>query len=113
MSGKGYISKSELEGSRQVRDTAFQQVQAAKANLDDEGINGNRIELRQQYTAALHEAEENLLQIMIQTEDLQVKVPVNGEVRPIPAKVGELLNTGSPLLTLIRVPNALLRVQST
>lgn len=105
VSGKGYISKSELDGSRRARDTAFQQVQAAKANLD-EGINGDRIELRQQYAAALHAAEENLLQVMIQTDDLQVKAPVNGEVGPIPAEVGELLNAGSPLLTLIRVPDA-------
>lgn len=105
MSGKGYISKSELDGSSWARDTAFQQVQAAKANLD-EGINSDRIELRQQYAAALHAAEENLLQVMIQTDDLQVKRPVNSEVVPIPTEVGELLNAGSPLLTLIRVPDA-------
>ena len=32
VAGKGYISKSELDASRRSRDTAFQQVQAAKAN---------------------------------------------------------------------------------
>ncbi|OKB67344.1 secretion protein HlyD [Serratia marcescens] len=103
--GKGYISKSELDASRRARDTAFQQVQAAKANLD-EGINGDRVELRQQYAAALRVAEENLLQIQAQSDDLQVKAPVDGEVGPIPAEVGELLNAGSPLVTLIRVPDA-------
>lgn len=105
VSGKGYISKSELDASRRSRDTAFQQVQAAKANLD-EGINGDRVELRQQYAAALRAAEENLLQIQAQSDDLQVKAPVDGEVGPIPAEVGELLNAGSPLVTLIRVPDA-------
>ncbi|CAI1000654.1 putative efflux pump membrane fusion protein [Serratia entomophila] len=105
IAGKGYISKSELDSSRRARDTAFQQVQAAKANLD-EGINGDRVELRQQYAAALRAAEENLLQVKAQTDDLQVKAPVDGEVGPIPAEVGELLNAGSPLLTLIRVPDA-------
>lgn len=105
VAGKGYISKSELDASRRARDTAFQQVQAAKANLD-EGINGDRVELRQQYAAALRAAEENLLQIQAQTDDLQVKAPVDGEVGPIPAEVGELLNAGSPLVTLIRVPDA-------
>ncbi|CUZ33266.1 HlyD family efflux transporter periplasmic adaptor subunit [Serratia marcescens] len=105
VSGKGYISKSELDASRRARDTAFQQVQAAKANLD-EGINGDRVELRQQYAAALRAAEENLLQIQAQSDDLQVKAPVDGEVGPIPAEVGELLNAGSPLVTLIRVPDA-------
>ncbi|CAI0966031.1 HlyD family secretion protein [Serratia entomophila] len=105
IAGKGYISKSELDSSRRARDTAFQQVQAAKANLD-EGINGDRVELRQQYAAALRAAEENLLQVKAQTDDLQIKAPVDGEVGPIPAEVGELLNAGSPLLTLIRVPDA-------
>ncbi|CAI2505766.1 HlyD family secretion protein [Serratia ficaria] len=105
VAGKGYISKSELDSSRRARDTAFQQVQAAKANLD-EGVNGDRVELRQQYAAALRAAEENLLQVKAQTDDLQVKAPVDGEVGPIPAEVGELLNAGSPLLTLIRVPDA-------
>ncbi|MGP3225915.1 HlyD family secretion protein [Serratia nevei] len=105
VSGKGYISKSELDASCRSRDTAFQQVQAAKANLD-EGINGDRVELRQQYAAALRAAEENLLQIQAQSDDLQVKAPVDGEVGPIPAEVGELLNAGSPLVTLIRVPDA-------
>ncbi|HAU5645880.1 HlyD family secretion protein [Serratia nevei] len=105
VAGKGYISKSELDASRRSRDTAFQQVQAAKANLD-EGINGDRVEQRQQYAAALRAAEENLLQIQAQSDDLQVKAPVDGEVGPIPAEVGELLNAGSPLMTLIRVPDA-------
>ncbi|CUZ84110.1 HlyD family secretion protein [Serratia marcescens] len=105
VAGKGYISKSELDASRRARDTAFQQVQAAKANLD-EGINGDRVELRQQYAAALRAAEENLLQIQAQSDDLQVKAPVDGEVGPIPAEVGELLNAGRPLVTLIRVPDA-------
>ncbi|HEJ9032738.1 TPA: efflux RND transporter periplasmic adaptor subunit [Serratia marcescens] len=105
VAGKGYISKSELDASRRARDTGFQQVQAAKANLD-EGINGDRVEQRQQYEAALRAAEENLLQIQAQSDDLQVKAPVDGEVGPIPAEVGELLNAGSPLVTLIRVPDA-------
>ena len=35
-----------------------------------------------------------------------MKAPVDGEVGPIPAEVGELLNAGSPLVTLIRVPDA-------
>jgi len=105
VAGKGYISKSELDASRRSRDTAFQQVQAAKANLD-EGINGDRVEQRQQYAAALRAAEEKLLQIQAQSDDLQVKAPVDGEVGPIPAEVGELLNAGSPLVTLIRVPDA-------
>ena len=41
-----------------------------------------------------------------QADDLQVKAPVDGEVGPIPAEVGELLNASSPLVTLIRLPDA-------
>lgn len=105
VAAKGYISKSELDSSRRSRDTAYQQVQDAKAKLD-EGINGDRIELRQQYAAALRAAEENLLEVQAQADDLLVKAPVDGEVGPIPAEVGELLNASSPLVTLIRLPDA-------
>lgn len=105
VASKGYVSKSELDSSRRARDTAYQQVQAAKANLD-EGVNGDRIELRQKYEAALRATEQDLLEIQAQTDDLLVKAPVDGEVGPIPAEVGELLNASSPLMTLIRVPDA-------
>lgn len=102
---KGYISASALDDSRRARDTAYQQVLAAKANLD-EGVNGDRIEQRDTYAAQLRQAEEDLLEIKAQTDDLQVRAPVAGEVGPIPAEVGELESASSPLLTLVRQPDA-------
>ncbi|ATM97414.1 putative membrane fusion protein (MFP) component of efflux pump, membrane anchor protein YbhG [Yersinia frederiksenii] len=105
VAAKGFISAAELEDSRRAKDTAYQQVQAAKANLD-EGLHGDRIELRDKYAAAVRQAEEDLAQLKAQTDDLQVRAPVAGEVGPIPAEVGELLNASSPLLTLIRLPQA-------
>lgn len=105
VAAKGFISASELEDSRRAKDTAYQQVQAAKANLD-EGLHGDRVELRDKYAAAVRQAEEDLAQLKAQTDDLQVRAPVAGEVGPIPAEVGELLNASSPLLTLIRLPQA-------
>jgi HlyD family secretion protein len=102
---KGYISASALDDSRRARDTAYQQVLAAKANLD-EGVNGDRIEQRDNYAAQLRQAEEDLLEIKAQTDDLQVRAPVAGEVGPIPAEVGELESASSPLLTLVRQPDA-------
>ncbi|WP_145541107.1 HlyD family secretion protein [Yersinia alsatica] len=105
VAAKGFISASELEDSRRAKDTAYQQVQAAKANLD-EGLHGDRVELRDKYAAAVRQAEEDLAQLKVQTDDLQVRAPVAGEVGPIPAEVGELLNASSPLLTLIRLPQA-------
>lgn len=105
IAAKGYISASDLEDSREARDSAYQQVQVAKANLD-EGVNGDRIEQRDVYAAQLRAAEENLLEIKAQTDDLQVKAPVDGEVGPIPTEVGELQSADSPLLTLVRLPQA-------
>ncbi|MDR3431518.1 MAG: efflux RND transporter periplasmic adaptor subunit [Rouxiella aceris] len=102
---KGYVSASDLESSREARDSAYQQVQVAKANLD-QGVNGDRIEQRDVYAAQLRAAEENLLEIKAQTDDLQVKAPVDGEVGPIPTEVGELQSANSPLLTLIQLPQA-------
>lgn len=102
---RGYISKSEMDSVRSTRDTAYQRVLAEQATLD-EAINGDRVELRQKYAAELRAAEEDLLEIKAQTDDLQVKAPVDGEVGPIPAEVGELLSASSPLLTLIREPDA-------
>lgn len=102
---KGYVSASDLESSREARDSAYQQVQVAKANLD-QGVNGDRIEQRDVYAAQLRAAEENLLEIKAQTDDLQVTAPVDGEVGPIPTEVGELESANSPLLTLIQLPQA-------
>lgn len=100
VAAKGFISASELEDSRRAKETAYQQVQAAQANLD-EGLHGDRSELRDKYAAAVRQAEQDLVQLKAQTDDLQVRAPVAGEVGPIPAEVGELLNASSPLLTLI------------
>lgn len=105
VAGQGYISASALDSSRRARDTAWQQVQAAKANLD-EGINGDRAEQREAYAAAVRQANQDIIELKAQTDDLQVRAPVPGEVGPIPAEVGELLNASSPLMTLIRLPDA-------
>ncbi|PHM37322.1 HlyD family secretion protein [Xenorhabdus innexi] len=103
ISAKGYSSASELDNARNARNIAYQKMLAAKAELDA-GKNGDRIELRQQYQAALNEADEKLQELKIQSNDLQVTAPVDGEVGPLPAEVGQLFNAGSPLATLVRIP---------
>ncbi|BBG60276.1 putative efflux pump membrane fusion protein [Providencia rustigianii] len=103
--GKGYVSINELDNARKAKEVAFQQVQSAKARLE-EGKNGDRIELRQQYEAAVNQAQQKLAEIQVQIDDLQVKAPVDGEVGPIPAEIGELFNAGSPLLSLISLPQS-------
>lgn len=105
VAAKGFISASDLEDSRRARDSAYAQVLVAKANLD-EGVNGDRVEQRESYAAQLRQAEEDLLEVKAQTDDLQVKAPVDGEVGPIPVEVGELESANSPLLTLVRLPDA-------
>ncbi|MEI9599418.1 efflux RND transporter periplasmic adaptor subunit [Moellerella wisconsensis] len=105
LSAKGYVSANELDNARKAKDVAYQQVLSAKAQLD-EGKNGDRVELRHQYQAELTQAEQKLAEIQVQVDDLQVKAPVEGEVGPIPAEVGELFNAGSPLVSLIRLPQA-------
>ncbi|WP_416380002.1 HlyD family secretion protein [Gilliamella sp. B3172] len=105
LSTKGFVSQSVLDSALKTRDAAFQQVQSAQANLD-QAKNGDRIEQRQIYDAKLKEAQEQLKQLQIQYDDLIVKAPVDGEVGSIPAEVGELFNANSPLLTLIRLPQA-------
>lgn len=105
LSAKGYVSANELDSARKARDVAFQQVQGAQAQLE-EAKNGDRIELRQQYEAALNEEEQKLAEIQVQLDDLQVRAPVDGEIGPIPAEVGEIFNAGSPLVTMIRLPES-------
>ncbi|MBJ7222604.1 MULTISPECIES: HlyD family secretion protein [unclassified Brenneria] len=102
---RGYASASALDSARQARDSAWQQVQAAQANLD-EGLHGDRPEQRENYAAALRQAEQQLQEINVLVDELQVRAPVDGEVGPIPAEVGVLLNAASPLITLVRVPQA-------
>lgn len=105
ISSKGFVSQSILDNALKTRDAAFQQVQSAQANLD-QAKNGDRVEQRQIYDAQLKQAEEQLKQLQIQYDDLKVKAPVEGEIGSIPAEVGELFNANSPLLTIIRLPEA-------
>lgn len=105
VANQGYVSATELDNARRSRDVASQRVRAAQAELD-EANNGDRIELRHKYTAAVQQAEQQLIELKIQQNDLQVKAPVDGEVGPIPAEIGELFNANSPLATLIRIPDA-------
>ncbi len=105
MSGKGYVSKTELDQSRRARDVAQQRVLAAKAQLD-QAKNGDRSEQRQRYEAALRQAEQKLTELKVQQDELTVTAPVTGEIGPIPAEIGELFNAGSPLVTIIRLPEA-------
>lgn len=105
ISNKGFVSQSILDNALKTRDAAFQQVQSAQANLD-QAKNGDRVEQRQIYDAQLKQAEEQLKQLQIQYDDLKVKAPVEGEIGSIPAEVGELFNANSPLLTIIRLPEA-------
>ncbi|MCH4256865.1 MAG: efflux RND transporter periplasmic adaptor subunit [Proteus vulgaris] len=105
VANQGYVSATELDNARRSRDVASQRVRAAQAELD-EAKNGDRIELRHKYTAAVQQAEQQLIELKIQQDDLQVKAPVEGEVGPIPAEIGELFNANSPLATLIRIPDA-------
>ena len=95
VANKGYVSANELDSARSRRDVAVQQAKAAQAELD-EAKNGDRIELRDKYRAALQQAEQQLIELKVQQQDLQVKAPVDGEVGPIPAEVGELFNANSP-----------------
>ncbi|MFE8153421.1 efflux RND transporter periplasmic adaptor subunit [Brenneria goodwinii] len=105
IAAKGFASASALDSAREARDSALQQVKAAQANLD-EGLHGDRPEQRENYAAALRQAEQQLLEIKAQSDELQVRAPVDGEVGPIPAEVGVLLSASSPLITLVRVPQA-------
>lgn len=102
---KGYISAQALESARNTRNTALQSMQSARANLD-EGLNGDRQQQKEIYAAQLEEAEQQLLEVKAQTDDLQVRAPVSGEVGPVPAETGELLSAGSPLLTIVQLPQA-------
>lgn len=105
LSGKGYVSANDLDTARKAKEVAFQQVQGAKAQLE-EAKNGDRVELREQYQAALDQTEQKLAEIQVQLDDLQVKAPVDGEIGPIPAEIGEIFNAGSPLVTIVRIPQS-------
>lgn len=105
VSAKGYVSQSMLDNLLKTKESAYQQVLLAQANLD-QALHGDRIEQKEIYQAMLLQSEEQLRQLMIQLDDLQVKAPVDGEVGSIPAEVGELFNAYSPLMTIIRLSDS-------
>ncbi|MGV3345596.1 HlyD family secretion protein [Enterobacteriaceae bacterium LUAb1] len=102
---KGYLSAQQLDDARKARDSAWQAMRAAEAQLD-EGLHGDRAEQREGYAAALRAAEQKLHEIEAIVDELQVRSPVDGEIGPIPAEEGELLNASSPLFTLLRLSRA-------
>ena len=71
-----------------------------------QGLKGDREERRQALQAAVRRADAQIAELQAQIDDLQVRAPVNGEVGPIPAEQGELINAYSPLLTLVRLDDS-------
>lgn len=102
---RGFLSKLALDNYQRDKDTALQSVKAAKAALDL-AEHGDRSEQIAQYEAALRQAEQNLEVIKAQSDELTVLSPVDGEIGSIPAEVGELLNASTPLMTVVRLPQA-------
>ncbi len=102
---RGFLSRTQFDLSRRERDVARDRVAEARANLD-EGLKGDREERRQALQAAVRRADAQIAELQAQIDDLQVRAPVNGEVRPIPAEQGELINAYSPLLTLVRLDDS-------
>lgn len=105
LANRGFMSRSMLDLSLRSRDVAQSQVAEARANLD-EGMHGDRDERRQALQAALLRADAQLEELRAQADDLKVIAPIDGEVGPIPAEQGELLNAYSPLLTLVKLSDS-------
>ncbi|MGK8574281.1 HlyD family secretion protein [Pseudomonas aeruginosa] len=102
---RGFLSRTQFDLSRRERNVARDRVAEARANLD-EGLKGDREERRQALQAAVRRADAQIAELQAQIDDLQVRAPVNGEVGPIPAEQGELINAYSPLLTLVRLDDS-------
>ncbi|MCO6523956.1 MAG: HlyD family secretion protein [Candidatus Schmidhempelia sp.] len=102
---KGFISQSMLDSAKKSKNEAYQKMLSTQANLD-QALHGDRVEQQEIYAAQLEQTEQELKALMIQYDDLQVKAPVDGEIGSIPAEVGELFNLSSPLMTIIRLPEA-------
>lgn len=107
LAGRGFVSQAQLDQTRRARDVARNQVAEAQANLD-QGNRGDREEVRQALQAAVRRADAQIAELQAQTADLAVLAPVDGEVGPIPAEEGELINAYSPLLTLVRLSDSYL-----
>ncbi|SDH63994.1 HlyD family secretion protein [Pseudomonas panipatensis] len=107
LAARGFVSQSQLDLSRRGHDVARNQVAEAQANLD-QGNRGDREETRKALSAAVRRADAQLAELEAQSDDLRVLAPVDGEVGPIPAEEGELINAYSPLLTLVRLSDSYL-----
>lgn len=107
LAGRNFVSQAQLDLSRRGRDVARNRVAEAQANLD-EGNQGDREERRRALEAAVRRADAQLAELQAQLDDLDVLAPVDGEIGPIPAEEGELVNAYSPLLTLVRLSDSYL-----
>ncbi|WP_435607464.1 HlyD family secretion protein [Pseudomonas knackmussii] len=107
LAGRNFVSQAQLDLSRRGRDVARNRVAEAQANLD-EGNQGDREERRRALEAAVRRADAQLAELQAQLDDLDVLAPADGEIGPIPAEEGELVNAYSPLLTLVRLSDSYL-----
>ncbi|TEA27090.1 HlyD family secretion protein [Candidatus Schmidhempelia bombi] len=105
IANKDFISQSMLDSANKSKNENYQKMLSAQANLD-QALHGDRLEQKEIYAAQLEQTEQELNALLIQYDDLQVKAPVDGEIGAIPAEVGELFNISSPLMTIIRLPEA-------
>ncbi|MDB9374922.1 efflux RND transporter periplasmic adaptor subunit [Nodularia sphaerocarpa] len=87
--------------SRRARDEYASKLATAKANL---GAINAQIQAEQatisQAETALQQAEANIQNQQVQPKNYRITAPFSGTVGDIPVKVGDLVNTSTPLVTV-------------
>ncbi|MBE9050054.1 efflux RND transporter periplasmic adaptor subunit [Nostocales cyanobacterium LEGE 11386] len=87
--------------SRQTRDQYANRLATAKANLDaiNSQIKGQQATIMQLETA-LQQAEANIKKQQLQPQRYRITAPFSGTVSDMPVKVGDVVDTFTPLVTV-------------
>ncbi|MGP1515080.1 MAG: HlyD family secretion protein [Bacteroidales bacterium] len=97
---KGVIAAQKFDEVEAQYKAAIAQQKAAKSQYDM-AINGTQIEDKEAALAQVNQAKGAVMEVSSYMSETKLIAPISGEIGEIYPKVGELVGTGSPIMTIV------------
>ena len=97
---KGVIAAQKFDEVEAQYKAAIAQQKAAKSQYDM-ALNGAQVEDKQAAIAKVNQAKGAVMEVSSYMNETKLVAPISGEISEIFPKVGELVGTGSPIMTIV------------
>ncbi|MBO6116963.1 MAG: efflux RND transporter periplasmic adaptor subunit [Bacteroidales bacterium] len=97
---KGVIAAQKFDEVEAQYKAAIAQQKAAKSQYDM-ALNGAQTEDKQAAAAQVNQAKGAVMEVSSYMNETRLTAPISGEISEIFPKVGELIGTGSPIMTIV------------